>query len=156
MITFKHGNILEDDAQAIVNPVNCVGVMGAGLALAVKKKFPESFTHYKHACDNGYMDVGGIVVSEQHEGEKDGPRYILHVPTKKHWKDPSKYEWVETGLEAIKQAIRIHQITSVAVPLLGAGLGGLDKDEVVSMIEKELTDAGDIRVYLQEEKPVLH
>jgi O-acetyl-ADP-ribose deacetylase (regulator of RNase III) len=122
MIKFCRGDILNADAEALVNTVNCVGVMGRGIALQFKNMFPENFAAYARACDLGDVQPGRMFVYET--GELTNPRYIINFPTKRHWRGKSRIEDIESGLQALREEIARRGIRSVAVPPLGSGLGG--------------------------------
>jgi len=128
------GNIFDCDAQAIVNPVNCVGVMGKGLAAQFKKQWPQMFIDYKMACQDGRLKVGTVhlYALERTDGNL---RYIINFPTKKHWKDQSELEDIYVGLYALKDIIEQYDLKSIAMPALGCGLGGLEWDRVKDLIE---------------------
>lgn len=124
MITFKTGNILTEDVEAIVNTVNCVGVMGRGIALQFKNVFPENFSAYAKACKREEVVPGKMFIFET--GELTNPRYIINFPTRRHWKGKSRIEDIDAGLVALAADIQERQIQSIALPPLGCGLGGLD------------------------------
>ena len=128
MVRETTGDIFESGAAALVNPVNCVGVMGKGLALEFKKRFPRNFECYNDACAVGMLRPGKVHVvpawSEAH------PHYIINFPTKRHWRDRSRIEDIEAGLADLVRVIDEYAIDSVAVPALGCGLGGLVWSEV--------------------------
>ena len=146
MITFIHGNLLEDDAQALVNTVNTVGVMGKGIALQFKSRFPANFVAYADACKSGQVQIGHLFVTEP--VELMGPRWVVNFPTKQHWRDPSRMAWVVAGLQELREFLISHQVESIALPALGVGLGGLPWIEVRDHIEAALGDlALDVRVY---------
>ena len=150
MITFTTGNIFQSNAQAIVNTVNCVGVMGAGLALQFKKLYPANFTAYQRACGNKQVRPGQCFV---HASTSTPPEYIINFPTKRHWKDPSRMEDVQAGLKDLVGIIRSNNIQSIAIPPLGAGLGGLKWREVRALIESELgylAERTDVRITVYE------
>ncbi len=137
MITFTEGNLLKAEAEALVNTVNTVGVMGKGIALMFKEAFPENFLAYSAACKNHEIEVGRIFATER----KDlvgGPKWIINFPTKKHWRNPSKIEWIKDGLQDLVRFISEHKIKSIALPPLGSGNGGLDWKEVRPVIEAAL------------------
>lgn len=136
MIRFTKGDILKADAEALVNTVNCVGVMGRGIALQFKNIFPENFKAYEVACHQGEVQPGRMFVFDT--GKLTGPRYIINFPTKRHWRGKSRIEDIETGLEALIAEIRARKIRSIAIPPLGSGLGGLDWVEVRPLIEHAL------------------
>ncbi|MBH8599603.1 MULTISPECIES: macro domain-containing protein [unclassified Thermoactinomyces] len=143
MIRYVKGNILESDAEALVNPVNCVGVMGKGLALQFKKSYPSNFNQYVQACKAGKLKPG--IVYPVFEQEK----WILNFPTKRHWRQKSKLEYIEQGLQDLIRIIETKDIQSVAVSALGCGLGGLNWDEVKKLIEQYLGSL-DIDIYVYE------
>lgn len=138
MIEERTGNLLEAEVEALVNTVNCVGVMGKGIALQFKKKFPEMFKAYKKACDENKVQPGRIHVFER--DDMIGPRYLLNFPTKRHWKGKSRKDDVEAGLVALAEFIKEQKVKSIALPPLGCGNGGLDWSEVRQMIEKHLAN----------------
>jgi len=148
MIIFTQGNLLDSDAEALVNTVNTVGVMGKGIALMFKEAFPENFKAYEDACKEQDVQVGRMFVTERHE--LIGPKWIINFPTKKHWRHPSKIEWVEDGLEDLKRIIVENNIRSVALPPLGSGNGGLDWNEVRPRIEAALGDLHNVEIIVYE------
>lgn len=147
MLHYRHGNLLEANAEAYVNPVNTVGVMGKGLALAFKNRFPTAFDAYRKACNEGRVRIGSVFVYERPEST-GRPRVILHVPTKRHWREPSQMSFVEQGLEALVDTVRQRGILSVAVPALGCGLGGLAWAEVRPRMVQALQALPHVEVYL--------
>jgi O-acetyl-ADP-ribose deacetylase (regulator of RNase III) len=148
MIEFETGDILEADVEAYVNTVNCVGIMGRGIALQFKNRFPENFKAYKAACDREQVKPGEMFVFETRM--LTNPRYIINFPTKRHWRGNSRMEDIDLGLKGLVKEIRQRNIHSVAVPPLGSGLGGLEWREVRKRIERELQDLGDVRVVVYE------
>ena len=144
MIEYKTGDLLAEDADALVNTVNCVGHMGAGIALQFKKAWPENFQAYAAACRNGEVQPGRMFVFETRQ--LASPRYIINFPTKRHWRGKSRLGDIEAGLEALVVEIRRLDLSSVAVPPLGAGLGGLPWTEVRKRIEEKLGALSDLRV----------
>ena len=148
MIQYKSGDILAEDAEALVNTVNCVGVMGRGIARQFKKRFPDNFKAYEVACRQGEIEPGRMFVFET--GQLTNPRFVINFPTKRHWRGKTRIEDVETGLEALVEEIRIRGIRSVAVPPLGCGLGGLDWAEVRPRIERALAELPEVRVVVFE------
>ena len=122
------GNILEADAEALVNTVNCVGVMGKGIALQFRQAFPENFKEYAKACRGGLVRPGKMLVVATNR--LVNPRYIINFPTKRYWKAKSRMEDIESGLTALVSDVRRLGIRSIAVPALGCGLGGLPWPEV--------------------------
>jgi O-acetyl-ADP-ribose deacetylase (regulator of RNase III) len=133
MIRFQKGDILHSDAQALVNAVNCVGIMGKGLALQFKKAFPENFKFYAWACERGEVHLGSMLVYDLKR--VTGPRYIINFPTKQHWKNQSRLEDIEAGLKDLVKTVRELHIQSIAIPPLGCGLGGLNWSDVRPRIE---------------------
>jgi O-acetyl-ADP-ribose deacetylase (regulator of RNase III)/uncharacterized protein YwgA len=148
MIKFTSGNILKDSSDAIVNTVNCVGVMGKGLALQFKKAFPDNFRLYKSACDRKEIKIGEVFITES--GDMLNKKIIVNFPTKNHWRGKSKYEYIESGLDDLVTKIKEYGIKSIAIPPLGAGLGGLDWGEVKSMIIDKLSPLIDVEVCIYE------
>lgn len=140
------GNILKADAEAIVNTVNCVGIMGRGIALQFKKAFPANFRAYALACDEGDVQPGRMFVHDT--GAFTNPRYIINFPTKRHWKGKSRIEDIKSGLAALAQEVRERGIKSIAIPPLGSGLGGLDWSEVHPLIEAALRDVPNLDVLI--------
>lgn len=135
---FTNGNLLAADVEALVNTVNTVGVMGKGIALQFKERFPDNFAAYEAACKAGAVEVGRMFITET--GAMLGPRWIINFPTKKHWRNPSKLEWVEAGLRDLAREILARGIGSIAIPPLGAGNGGLAWASVRPLIERILGD----------------
>ena len=115
-------NIFDADTQVIVNPVNLVGVIGAGLAKEMKEKYPSMFESYKNVCDRGLFKEGQLQLYKHED------KWILNFPTKKHWKDASDLEHIEKGLQNFVRTYEERDITSITFPKLGCGLGGLDWD----------------------------
>ena len=150
MFEIVRGNLLEADAEAYVNTVNTVGVMGRGIALQFKNAFPGNFKSYKKACDKNEVLPGHMFVYERLT--LDPPRYIINFPTKRHWKNNSRVEDIESGLKDLVKVINDLGIKSIAVPPLGCGLGGLNWNQVRSMIEKAFSDLPDVKVFLYEPK----
>ena len=136
MIRFQRGDILEARAEALVNTVNCVGIMGRGIALQFKNAFPANFKAYAAACKRGEVQPGRMFVFDT--GELTPPRYIINFPTKRHWRGKSRIEDIRAGLEALVDEIRARDIRSIALPPLGSGLGGLDWADVRPLIERAL------------------
>jgi len=134
---FENGDLFSSNADALVNTVNCKGVMGKGIALQFKKKFPECFVLYKETCNNCNLNPGKLMYIRNEILPADmiakRPGIIL-FPTKIHWKDKSKLEWIDIGLYFLKQHYKVWKLTSVAMPQLGCGLGGLNWNDVKSLI----------------------
>ncbi|MFK7906393.1 MAG: macro domain-containing protein [Chitinophagales bacterium] len=135
-IIYKQGNIFREEVMALVNPVNTVGVMGKGLALQFKKLYPHNFQLYREAYKAYQLEVGKMLVTEI-EGLKN-PKYIVNFPTKEHWRSKSKMSYIEEGIEDLARFILSSEISSIALPALGCGLGGLDWEEVRLVIEERL------------------
>lgn len=133
---YTTGNLLDVPADALVNTVNTVGVMGKGIALMFKEKFPENFRLYEEACEAGQVEVGHLMITEG--SDMYGPRWIVNFPTKKHWRHPSKLEWIESGLKELRKFIEFKGVKSIAIPPLGAGNGGLEWTDVRAVIAREL------------------
>jgi len=136
MVRFVQGDILTADAEALVNTVNCVGVMGRGIALQFKNIFPKNFKAYEAACRRGEVQPGRMFVFDT--GELTWPRYIINFPTKRHWRGKSRIEDIQAGLEALVAEIQARNVRSIAIPPLGSGLGGLDWAKVRPLIESAL------------------
>ncbi len=172
MIEYRTGDILTAEVEAFVNSVNCVGVMGRGIALEFKKAYPENFKAYANACDleeikpgrmfvfdlraptpvdeesGGVLQQGSLLDSgDDREGDL---RYIVNFPTKRHWRGKSRIEDIESGLEALALEIKGRNIRSIALPALGCGLGGLDWGEVRGYIESRLRELKDVKIIVFE------
>jgi O-acetyl-ADP-ribose deacetylase (regulator of RNase III)/uncharacterized protein YwgA len=137
MIKFVKGNIFDSKAEALVNTVNTVGVMGKGIALQFKKNFPNNFKLYSEACKNSKIKIGKLLLTED-ENLAIGNKIIINFPTKTTWKKPSEYEYIEKGLDDLIRLINQSDIKSVAIPPLGSGNGGLDWAKVKSIIKEKL------------------
>jgi len=146
MIEITYGNVLEADAEALVNTVNCKGYMGKGIALQFKKAFPENFKSYQRACRAGEVRPGRMFVFTT--GSMLNPKYIINFPTKRHWRGKSRLEDIEAGLQALINEVKKRRIKSIAIPPLGCGLGGLDWDIVRPMIQEAFSSLPDVRVLL--------
>ena len=123
MVDFFQGNLFDDKADYLINTVNCVGVMGKGIALEFKKKYPEMFEEYKKECASGNIKIGKpfLWVYKDFFDEKT----IINLPTKIHWKDPSEYAYIIAGIDWLKSYFEEHKNATVALPPLGCGCGGL-------------------------------
>ncbi|MCO6433648.1 type II toxin-antitoxin system antitoxin DNA ADP-ribosyl glycohydrolase DarG, partial [Nitrosomonas nitrosa] len=148
MIEFTRGDILQADVEAIVNTVNCVGVMGRGIALQFKKAWPKNFKAYAAACKKNEVQPGKLFVFATQQ--LANPRYIINFPTKRHWRDASRMEDIDSGLDALAATIREKHIQSIAIPPLGCGLGGLDWNQVKQKIEQSLSALPDVYVLIYE------
>jgi O-acetyl-ADP-ribose deacetylase (regulator of RNase III) len=147
-IEFVTGNILEADAEALVNTVNCVGIMGRGIALQFKNVFPANFRAYEAACARQEIQPGHMFVFET--GTMTNPKFIINFPTKRHWRGKSRMEDIESGLKALVAEIRRRNIRSIAVPPLGSGLGGLNWRDVRANIETAMRGLVDVDVFVYE------
>lgn len=150
MIELTSGDILKDDSDAIVNTVNCVGIMGRGIALQFKNAWPENFKAYKAACDREEVQPGHMFIYDTER--LAAPRYIVNFPTKRHWKGKSRMQDIDAGLEALVRDVARMGIRSIAIPPLGSGLGGLEWDEVRPRIEAAMQALPDVHVRLYEPK----
>ena len=148
MIHFTKGNLMTSSAGALVNTVNTVGVMGKGIALQFKEEFPKNFLTYKEACSSGDLTPGKLLITRElnSNGEE---KIIINFPTKLHWRNPSKYEYITEGLKVLPTVISEHNIKSIAIPPLGCGNGGLDWNIVKEMIEYALKDV-ECEIYIYE------
>ncbi|WP_278785896.1 macro domain-containing protein [Prevotella histicola] len=147
-VTIINGNIFNTKAQTIVNTVNCVGVMGKGIALVFKLRYPVMFEQYQEYCKQKLIAVGKLWI---YKGETSDP-WILNFPTKTHWKLPSEYKYIEEGLQKFVDTYKAKGITSIAFPLLGANNGGLDKDKVMEIMYNYLSKC-DIPVEIYQYDP---
>lgn len=147
MIEFRQGNLLEADADALVNTVNTVGVSGKGIALMFKEAFPQNFREYERASKANELQPGDLFITERND--MLGPRWIINFATKKHWRHPSRIEWIKHGLVCLRHEILSRKIQSVAIPPVGAGNGGLDWSNVRTMVIDALADL-DCRVLVYE------
>jgi O-acetyl-ADP-ribose deacetylase (regulator of RNase III) len=148
MIRLERGNLLQADAEALVNTVNTVGVMGKGIALQFKQAFPANFRAYESAVRHGDVQIGKMFVFDLNRLEN--PKFIINFPTKKHWRGRSRIEHIRAGLEDLISTVRRLKIRSIAIPPLGCGNGGLDWAEVRPAIETALAEIPDIDVLLFE------
>jgi O-acetyl-ADP-ribose deacetylase (regulator of RNase III) len=138
MITFRQGNLLESRAQALVNTVNTVGMMGKGIALMFRERFDANYKRYSAACKAGEVKTGRMFITDANE--LNGPRWIVNFPTKQHWRAPSRMEWITEGLKDLRRFLLEQKVESVAIPPLGAGNGGLEWSGVREQIEAALGD----------------
>jgi O-acetyl-ADP-ribose deacetylase (regulator of RNase III) len=148
MLNFTTGNLLEARAQALVNTVNTVGVMGKGIALMFKERFTDNYRQYAAACKAGDVRTGHMFITQP--AELDGPRWIVNFPTKQHWRSPSQLAWVVEGLQDLRQFLIENNVQSIAIPPLGAGNGGLDWELVKPEIERALGDLPNIDIIVFE------
>lgn len=148
MIRYTKGNLLEAPAEALVNTVNEVGVMGKGVALMFREAFPESANAYQEAAKRGDVRIGRVLVTRN--DALVGPRWIIHFPTKKHWRHPSRLEWVREGLKDLVRVVRANHIRSLALPPLGCSSGGLEWIQVRREIEAALAEIDDVETIVYE------
>lgn len=137
MIHYVTGNILDSEAQALVNTVNTVGVMGKGIALQFKKAYPNNYKLYSSACKKKEVVVGKMFVSID-SNLQSGEKVIINFPTKQNWRNPSEYSYISEGLNDLLKVINQYNIKSIAIPPLGAGNGGLKWVKVKKLIEDKL------------------
>ena len=148
MITYQSGNVFNSKSQVITNTVNCVGIMGKGLALAFKERHPDMFLDYVRRCEKGEVKIGEPYLWENDEVQ------VLNFPTKRHWREGSRLEDVEAGLKYLSENYAELGISSIALPKLGCGLGGLHWPDVKALIEKHLGSIYDLDVYVYEDQAV--
>jgi O-acetyl-ADP-ribose deacetylase (regulator of RNase III) len=152
MIESVQGDLLRSRAMALVNTVNTAGVMGKGVALQFKHAYPDNYKAYVAACKQNQVRIGQMFIFDR--GLLDSPRYIINFPTKKHWRHPSKLEYITAGLEDLAQQVKALGIQSIAVPPLGAGNGGLEWSMVLPLILKAFSMLPDVQVLLFEPQPL--
>jgi O-acetyl-ADP-ribose deacetylase (regulator of RNase III) len=140
-------SLFELEVESLVNPINCIGVMGRGIALEFKKRYPKEYHIYREMCEGGKIEVGSVIQVKSSNGKG-----IVLFPTKEDWRNPSKIEWVEEGLKSLANLIINHNIASIALPLIGCGLGGLKEGDVIPLIDKYLGNLS-CKVYLSHFKP---
>lgn len=147
MIKFVEGNIFESEADALVNTVNTVGIMGKGIALQFKKAFPNNYRIYEEACKKGELSIGKLLIVNE-ENLVSGKKWIINFPTKTTWKKPSEYSYIEKGLDEMAKVLPDYPIKSIAIPPLGSGNGGLDWNKVKHIIDQKLSSLSvDVIVY---------
>ena len=137
MIEIKKGNIFTTQCQTIVNTVNCVGIMGAGIAYEFKLRYPDMFSKYQSFCHDGQIDIGNLWVYQQDKANHSLQK-VLNFPTKRHWKDPSKIEYLEAGLQKFVSTYKQKNISSIAFPLLGASKGGITEKASLAVMQRYL------------------
>ena len=147
MIEYQQGNLLEENTEALVNTVNCVGVMGKGIALQFKKAFPENFKQYQQACNLKEVQPGKMFITST--GELF-PKYIINFPTKRHWREKSRIEDIESGLKALIALVEQSNIKSISIPPLGCGNGGLNWLEIKPKIASAFIELPDVQVVIFE------
>ena len=144
MVTYVKGDIFNSSAQVLTNAVNCVGVMGKGVALEFKKRYPSMFEDYKKRCELNQIKPGHLYLWENDKVQ------ILNFPTKRHWQDQSLLSDIEDGLKFLANNYIDLGIDSLAMPAIGCGLGGLDWNQVKPLIDKYLGYIPDLEVYVYE------
>lgn len=142
MIKYVSGDLFKSETQTIVNTVNCVGAMGAGIALEFKNRYPNMFYSYKKICDSNQLKPGLLYLWKKEE------KWILNFPTKNHFKDPSTLEYIESGLIKFKDTYKEKGITSISFPKLGCGKGGLNFKDVKPLMEKYLNIDIEVLIYI--------
>lgn len=148
MIEYKKGDILAEDMEALVNTVNCIGIMGRGIALQFKNAYPENYKAYLASCKRNQVRPGRMFVFET--GWLANPRFIINFPTKRHWRGKSRMEDIDAGLIDLVEIIRSRNIKSIAIPPLGSGLGGLEWALVRPRIENALKQLSNTKVVVFE------
>lgn len=148
MIEYTNGNILYADAEALVNTVNCVGIMGRGIALQFRNAFPKNFKAYEAACHNQEVQPGRMFVYAT--GDLANPKYIINFPTKRHWRGKSRMEDIDAGLVDLQAVIQRLGIRSIAIPPLGSGLGGLQWEDVKPRIYEALHAVPGVQILVYE------
>lgn len=146
LIVYKKGDLLADSAEALVNAVNTVGVMGAGIARQFKKQFPEMFIEYEQACRANEVTLGKMHVVKVPTGEDH--QYIINFPTLAHWSDQSELKHIEAGLVDLVRVVQEKKIKSIAIPPLGCGVGGLAWEDVRGLIEEAFCHVTGVQVHL--------
>jgi O-acetyl-ADP-ribose deacetylase (regulator of RNase III) len=146
MIAIAEGDIFDSNAEILVNPVNCVGVSGAGLALLFKVRFPCNQKMYELACRNGIMRPGEIIMHLN--SYTFNPRFIFNFPTKMHWRNRSELLFISQGLEDLTAKLHILRVKSIAIPALGCGFGQLSWSEVEPLIRQAFESLPDVKVLL--------
>jgi O-acetyl-ADP-ribose deacetylase (regulator of RNase III) len=148
MIEFRQGDILSADVEVLVNTVNCVGIMGRGIALQFRHAFPDNFRAYEVACKRGEVQPGRMFVFDTHQ--LTNPRYIINFPTKRHWRGKSRLADIKAGLPALVAEIKRLQIRSIAIPPLASGLGGIDWNQIRPLIVQALAELRDLNAIVFE------
>lgn len=148
MISYTQGNLLEAKVEALVNTVNTVGVMGKGIALMFKERFPDNMKAYAKACKAKEVKTGKMFVTETNE--LLAPRWIINFPTKQHWRSKSQMQWIIDGLADLRFFIINNKVQSIAIPPLGAGNGGLNWPEVKQHIVAALSDLDNVDIIIYE------
>jgi len=149
MITYHTGDLLQAPVEALVNTVNTVGVMGKGIALQFKERFPINLREYNKACKDGTLVIGTLLTVRDNSLDK-GEQWIINFPTKVDWKHKSSYSYIKSGLEELVRVIIKHDIKSIGIPPLGCGNGGLSWDKVRPLMEEYLGLLNDVEVHIYE------
>ncbi len=152
-IVHRHADLFTSRVVALVNPVNCVGVMGRGLALSFARQYPEILRPYKAACHSGDLRPGRVMIHRLAHRLSCDPVYIIHFPTKRHWRDPSRIDDIQNGLHDLAARCDGGAISSIAVPPLGCGLGGLPWPAVRTLIQQSFQFSTFTRCYLHTPAP---
>ena len=147
-IKFKHGDMFQEPTQAIVNTVNCVGVMGKGVALEFKKRWPDNFEAYRKLCRDKKLVPGNMFVFDRGGIINDGPRFLINFPTKNNWRSKSKISYITDGLDDLVKKINGLNITSITIPPLGCGNGGLGWKKVKPIIEEKLNALSNVEIII--------
>ena len=145
--TEAYKTVFDVPVQTIVNPVNCEGFMGKGLALEIKRRFPQAFRKYERSCVRGEMRIGTLQLV------KTDPQWVLNFPSKEHWRQKSKMSYIEAGLRTFRATYKRRKITSIAFPPLGCGSGGLNWHDVRPVMEQYLDNLRDLDIYFCLGKP---
>ena len=136
MIKYITGNILESNAEALINTVNTVGVMGKGIALQFKKAYHNNYKSYIDACKRNEIEIGRLFVVKD-SNLSSGVKYIINFPTKKDWRKPSEYSFIVAGLDDLIRVLKEYKIHSIAIPPLGSGNGGLEWEKVKKILDQK-------------------
>jgi len=147
VIRFLRGSLFDSDAEALVNTVNTQGVMGKGIALEFKKRFPANYEFYRQACEHGQVQIGKMLVFPTQSLQ---PQYIINFPTKQHWRGRSRLEYIQRGLQDLVCVVQQWEIRSIALPPLGCGHGGLRWEQVKPLIEQAFASLPDVEVQVYE------
>jgi len=138
MIKFTDLSVFDCNTQAVINAVNCKGVMGKGIALEFKQKYHDNYIKYRKYCEDGKLTPGGLFITKVDDSVT--PEYIVNFATKDEWWFPSQYGWIEDGLTLLHGWLLRRNIVSIACPLLGCGNGGLKVDKTVELIHNKLNN----------------
>jgi len=142
------GNLLESKTDALVNAVNTVGVMGKGIALQFRERFPANYKKYVSECKAGNVMIGKMLVVRDRTLE--GEKLIINFPTKTEWYKKSQYKYIEEGLIALVEVIKEYKISSIAMPRLGSGNGGLRWENVKILIDNYLANIDNVEIIIYE------